>query len=552
MDTLEFDKFKEKEEESDLKAQKHEYPFPIVMDRPNNLKMVKKHCLLSFVVKPNQLPVHISAAGSDRAIFQFFVSFTKIIPDSETFDRRFDGTSFSITTEIIKGVLDNMMKDPIKKSEVLEILGLASEKSRIGSKNTHRQTIGFALKDDQFQEKEAASPRIKIFSPRDKPSNLKDNSLKGTLQITPTFASGFSTVSNSKPVIKPSTNALLTATSIFSEDSEVIPYQYTSASMEGTGFPYDGSSSNRGFNTLASLEAGIDDFHLEKAVFRITIRVFSNSANVSLTASLSKKGGKRKTRLKDSELFSKQRPETNHLAVELAKESTQRVVKKMGQTVFNLRFGAGLQGHQGHFTDSARKLDRVQSNKLIARSYLKHRMDHYKELSYQNSENVMNHTERARKAKMLVRRETIDKILYCEDRRLTERSERLERERQMQILPGMYKWITIIRMFGLLRVVEKKFNVKLAEVKRQRLLEKKARYIQNVWKMFRFRSAPIEKFGHKWKDARFATHYIAKQVRDSAQKHARQVASVFLRVYFDKLKLMKTFMMSLLHRKLLS
>jgi hypothetical protein len=103
----------------ETKTKHLEYPTPIVFDRPNNLKVVRKQCLFNLKVKLKDLPLKIMAAGQEKAVFRFYLSFSSKFPDHDNYEKRFESNQVILTQEMAKEILKDMLKDPTKREETI-------------------------------------------------------------------------------------------------------------------------------------------------------------------------------------------------------------------------------------------------------------------------------------------------------------------------------------------------------------------------------------------------------------------------------------------------
>jgi hypothetical protein len=229
------------------------------------MKVSKKQCLFSLKVKVNHLPLKIVAAGREKAVFRFYLSLTRQMPDNENYDMRFDSNEVIVTSEMAKELLKSMLNEPLKKECALRCL-------RGTEMSTTRSSRMVGFRDTMSR---------KVASMRE--TNESDGNLRKTTQGSVT------------------SRALLTSMPDENEFSD-------------SPFPP---------------EMEYDPADLDTATLFLTFRCYSNSPTILLTASTPKNQlVKKKYKSKNEDLFSQKAIEGLQKALEENREQRRKILSR--------------------------------------------------------------------------------------------------------------------------------------------------------------------------------------------------------------------------------
>lgn len=251
----------------ETKAKIVEYPLPVVIDRPNNMKLHNNQCLFSMQVRFFHLPLTIEVNGNDKAIFRFYLLFDSRHPDNSLFDKKFDSSNFTITQDMAKEILRDMSHDLTRRQYVLDSL--------------RGQSSGTSLAK-RTRESRSFRARVKTSSGKEK----TDYS-----EFTKTSAKSFVS------------QALITGTNDFLFTSK---------------------------NSINEKEVNFEDVEWNEVLLTLTIRCYSNVPSFMLAATINKRGTQKKDVDKNMDCFGPSSKQAWKEAVLKNEEIKRRVVKSSG------------------------------------------------------------------------------------------------------------------------------------------------------------------------------------------------------------------------------
>lgn len=486
-------RFKPKTDFDDVKTKKVEFALPIALDRPNTLRINNRQGLFRFQLRINQLPLYFSIVGNGKAQFKSFISFTSIIPDSDSFDVTFDGGLMALRWDTLKNCLEEMLRDKDKtKQEAMEKIIRGEHLGKTETSRMGRRTVP------------AAQPTV---PPQRSPDEtvLSNDDLKGS-------------------------NIFVT-------------------------LPKDKMGSKK--QKLPSLDQPLlqkvlqDDKGLADVVIPLTIRIYSTAKVIVLTVSGNKQNTKKIEKIKPEELFSAQRAEEINKAIvkttlEIRKIESLRLTRQgpfsVSATNFaqvNKREVELVEGPDGRPVPLLRKQpsERIRLNKRIAKDFMNFRLTQFSLLTHRNASDVPLHLEKAeiqRKQKKEVLQKKLD---AADNRREEERKRRIEREYLSRIVPLKANWIVLARFATVLSVLKKRFEERKEQKRRAEEATRKAVLIQTNLRAWFSKSKPPRTSLWRVVDAKLHLAAHMAFLEANTKKRATKVAAVFLQKCLGPIKL---------------
>ena len=456
----------------ETKSKVIEYPSTIVIDRPNTMKLVNKQCLFSLQIRFSYLPLTIEAVGNQNSVFRFYVNFGTEYPDNSGFDRKFEDSSFTITEDMLRSILKQMLSDPQKRflgSQILKGQNLSKSHSK------------------QLKEMRSTNSYFKRTSMREN----TDASLIGK-------TSEGSFVSH----------AFLTSTGDLTSDRRDVAYQ---------------------------LDEDDEEIDCSEALFNITVRCYSNTPKILLTASISKNNVKKKKTHKNVDLFSAE-----------AKEELKKAMLKNTEIQKKLLGFTKSSGFRTSRTQYKSLLNREPStskinlNKIIAKNYQSHRLEHMKTLESKPIE-VAYHVNKAKLIKQMLKEEMSKKIENEYSKRLYLRRTREARESRKRLIAFQLRSITFLKLFTCLRVMKDMYWA-LREVKiKEKMMNKCASLIQKEWENYCDNALPRFRRQRRFLDCMFVARSLARLNSDKVQARAKKEIGVYMAHCFVQVKLKTSF-----------